>query len=157
MKRNVIAFGSGLLFAIGLSISGMTKPSKVIGFLDFAGNWDPSLALVMVGAIGVNVMAVLWARTARSPLFAPSFQVSTRRDIDTSLVTGAAVFGVGWGLAGYCPGPAVTSVASLAPSTLVFFVSMLAGMLLFALLQRARAGSSTTVTASPSCAPDQAP
>ena len=156
MKRNAIAFGSGLVFAIGLSISGMTKPSKVIAFLDLAGNWDPSLALVMIGAIAVNVMAVLWARTARSPLFAPRFQVSTRRDIDTSLVTGAAVFGIGWGLAGYCPGPAVTSVASLAPSTLVFFVSMLAGMLLFALLQRARAGSSAAVTASPSCAPDQA-
>jgi uncharacterized membrane protein YedE/YeeE len=132
----------------------MTRPSKVIAFLDFAGNWDPSLAFVMVGAIAVNAIAVLWTRNAPSPMFAQSFQVTTRRDIDTALLAGAAVFGIGWGLAGYCPGPALTSVASLAPSTLVFFVSMLAGMLLFALLQRARGGSSASVTASPSCAPD---
>jgi uncharacterized membrane protein YedE/YeeE len=157
MKRGIVAFGSGLVFAIGLVVSGMTRPSKVIGFLDFAGNWDPSLAFVMVGAIAVNVIAVLWTRSASSPVFAQSFQVTTRRDIDTALIAGAAVFGIGWGLAGYCPGPALTSVASLAPSTLVFFVSMLAGMLLFAVLQRARGGPSATVTASPSCAPDQAP
>jgi uncharacterized membrane protein YedE/YeeE len=159
MKRHFVAFGSGLLFAIGLSVSGMTRPSKVIGFLDFAGNWDPSLAFVMVGAIAVNVVAVLWARTARSPVFAPSFHVATRRDVDPALVAGAAIFGIGWGLAGYCPGPAVTSLASLAPSTLVFFVSMLAGMRLFALLQKARAASLTSVRApaSSECAPDRVP
>ena len=142
-----MAFISGLLFAIGLSVSGMTRPSKVIGFLDFTGQWDPSLALVMSSAIGVNFVAVFWARRARSPVFARSFRVPGKRRVDTSLVAGSAVFGIGWGLAGYCPGPAVTSAPSLAPSTLFFVVSMLAGMIVFALVRRARSQSGVTAQA----------
>jgi len=139
MKNNVVAFASGLLFAAGLAISGMTRPSKVLGFLDFTGNWDPSLVFVMVGAIAVHFVAMRWASGASAPLLADRFQIPPKRDVDASLVAGAALFGVGWGLAGYCPGPAVTSVGALSPITLTFIASMLAGMLLFAALERARA------------------
>ena len=138
MMRNIAAFVSGLVFAIGLAVSGMTKPSKVQGFLDVAGDWDPSLAFVMVGAIGVYAIVV---RVVKSPRLALSFQLSTRTDIDVSLLAGAAIFGVGWGLAGYCPGPAVTSLGVFAPKGLLFVGAMLAGMLLFALFQRRRVES----------------
>jgi len=151
MRQSIAAFLSGLLFAVGLAVSGMTRPSKVIGFLDFAGNWDPSLAFVMMGAIAANVIAVLWARGARSPLFAQSFQVPANRRPDTGLIAGAAIFGIGWGLAGYCPGPAVTSLSSLAPSTLVFVASMLAGMLVFAFVQKVRAQSPDSAEAPAPC------
>jgi len=139
MKNNVVAFASGALFAAGLAISGMTQPSKVVGFLDFAGDWDPSLAFVMVGAIAVHIVAMRWALRASAPLFADRFKIPPKRDVDASLVAGAAIFGVGWGLAGYCPGPAVTSVGALSPITLTFVASMLAGMLLFAAMKRTRA------------------
>jgi uncharacterized membrane protein YedE/YeeE len=139
MKNNVVAFASGALFAAGLAISGMTHPSKVLGFLDFGGDWDPSLAFVMAGAIAVHFVAMRWASGASAPLFADRFQIPPRRDVDASLVAGAAMFGVGWGLAGYCPGPAVTSVGALSPITLTFVASMLAGMLIFAAIDRARA------------------
>ncbi len=135
MRQNVAALGSGVLFAIGLCLSGMTQPSKVIGFLDFAGRWDPSLAFVMAGALVVYVGAARWARRVPRPRFAPNFQLPHRKEIDAPLVGGAAIFGVGWGLAGYCPGPAVASLASVAPSTVVFVGSMAAGMLSFQLVR----------------------
>ena len=138
MKNNVVALASGVLFAVGLATSGMTQPSKVLGFLDFAGDWDPSLAFVMVGAIAVHFVAMRWAAGASAPLCADRFQIPPKRDVDASLVAGAALFGVGWGLAGYCPGPAVTSVGALSPITLTFVASMLAGMLLFAAIEARR-------------------
>jgi uncharacterized membrane protein YedE/YeeE len=153
MKTNVAAFGSGLLFAIGLSISGMTMPTKVIGFLDFAGAWDPSLACVMAGAMAVYFVVARWARSRPRPLLAASFQLPTRRDVDAPLVLGSAIFGVGWGLAGYCPGPAVTSVASLGSSTVTFVGSMLVGMLALALVERARRRRSLAAAATPSAGP----
>jgi uncharacterized membrane protein YedE/YeeE len=139
MKRNAVAFISGFLFAVGLAVAGMTRPSKVIGFLDFAGDWDPSLAFVMVGAIAVHLVVMRWASTRATPFLAPSFQIPPKRDVDGALIAGATLFGVGWGLAGYCPGPAVTSLASAATSTIAFFLSMVAGMGLFAALESMRA------------------
>jgi uncharacterized membrane protein YedE/YeeE len=130
MRSAITAFVSGLVFAIGLVISGMTQPSKVIGFLDFGGAWDPSLAFVMAGAIGVHFFIARRPRTMKAPLFADAFALPTRTKLDAPLVVGAAVFGVGWGLGGYCPGPAIVSLASLAPATLVFVVAMGVGMLL---------------------------
>jgi uncharacterized membrane protein YedE/YeeE len=128
MKTGIVAFASGMLFAIGLCVSGMTQPSKVIGFLDVRGAWDPSLACVMVGAIGVYAVAARWAGSAARPLFASTFQLPTRSAIDAPLIAGAALFGIGWGLAGYCPGPAVASLTSFAPPTVAFLAAMLVGM-----------------------------
>jgi hypothetical protein len=116
----------------------MTQPSKVIGFLDVAGRWDASLAFVMLGALAVYAAAAQWARRMPRPRFAPNFQLPLRKEVDAPLVAGAAIFGVGWGLAGYCPGPAVTSLASLAPSTVTFVGSMAAGMLLFRFVRHVR-------------------
>jgi uncharacterized membrane protein YedE/YeeE len=122
---------SGALFAAGLVLAGMTEPAKVIGFLDFFGNWDPSLALVMLGAIAVHHVAYRLVMKRDSPVFAAAFHLPTRRDADARLIAGSALFGVGWGLAGYCPGPALTSIGTLAPPTLVFGVFMLSSMVLF--------------------------
>ncbi len=123
------AFGLGVLFAIGLGISGMTLPTKVIGFLDLFGDWDPSLALVMVGAIGVNALAVALVKKRDRPVFGASFRWPTRHDIDGRLIGGAVLFGVGWGLGGFCPGPGVVSAATGAIPSLVFVGAMVAGML----------------------------
>ncbi len=125
----LVAFLSGLVFGVGLCVSGMTQPTKVIGFLDVAGDWDPSLGLVMAGAIGVHAFAARWARSAASPRLAPTFLTPTRTEIDASLVIGSLIFGVGWGLVGYCPGPALTSSATLAPGLFVFLGAMVVGML----------------------------
>lgn len=128
MLGYVVVFLSGTLFAIGLGISGMTLPQKVIGFLDFAGVWDPSLAFVMVGSAGVYLLFYRWIVRLSHPLFDTSFHIPTRTDIDQRLVTGAAMFGIGWGLVGLCPGPALTAVVSGYTKPLIFFVSMIAGM-----------------------------
>ena len=125
------AFFAGLLFAIGLGISGMTQPRKVVAFLDFAGDFDASLAFVMIGAIAVHFAAQqLRTRRAR-PLFAANFSQPAQSAVDARLLIGAALFGIGWGLGGCCPGPAVVSLAAGAHATLVFAGAMLAGMLIF--------------------------
>ncbi len=129
MRNNVSCFLCGLVFALGLGLSGMTQPSKVVGFLDVTGSWDPSLAFVMIGAIGVHFVFVRRARATRSPLFGSTFDWPASARVDAQLVAGAAIFGLGWGIAGYCPGPAVVSAASLAPGPLVFVAAMAAGML----------------------------
>lgn len=148
-QRNLVALGCGLLFAAGLGISGMTDPRRVVAFLDVAGAWDPSLMLVMVGAIAVNAAAYRWVLRARAPLLAQRFRITTKRRVDARLVGGAAMFGVGWGLSGYCPGPALVAAVSLNADTLVFASAMLAGMAVHA------AGSGALFRARPS--PDQAP
>ena len=130
MKLALTSFVSGMIFAVGLGISGMTRPVKVIGFLDFSGDWDASLAFVMLGAIAVYFVAYRWSRNLESPLLAPDFSLPTRRDLDGKLILGAAVFGVGWGLGGFCPGPALTSLASGALPVLVFVIAMALGMYL---------------------------
>jgi len=132
MKANVISFFSGIVFALGLGISGMTRPVKVIGFLDFFGRWDASLALVMVGAIGVYFIAYRWSRKMTSPILATKFSIPTRNDMDPRLIAGAALFGAGWGLAGFCPGPAIVSIASGAAPVAIFVISMACGIYLHA-------------------------
>ncbi|KVC46666.1 hypothetical protein WS58_12245 [Burkholderia pseudomultivorans] len=125
------AFVSGLLFGVGLIVSGMANPQKVLGFLDLAGRWDPSLAFVMAGAIGVAVFAFAWAkRRTRSWLGLP-MQMPTARAITLRLVAGSAAFGVGWGLAGFCPGPAIVSIGLGSVKGIAFVGAMLAGMALF--------------------------
>lgn len=119
---------AGAVFAVGLVLAGMTQPSKVIGFLDVGGAWDPTLAFVMAGAIASHV-AGLWLTSRRTaPLFATAFSAPTREDISAPLVLGAAVFGIGWGLAGYCPGPALASLGSGIDSALVFVGAATVGM-----------------------------
>ena len=138
MNMFIGAFISGLIFAIGLGLSGMTQPAKVIAFLDLAGKWDPSLAFVMIGAILVHSTLYRLIRRRPTPLFAPVFTIPTRKDIDPWLLGGAALFGVGWGLGGFCPGPAVTSLASGHGSVLIFVASMLIGMYLYKIIDQLR-------------------
>jgi uncharacterized protein len=133
--HQLAVLGSGLLFGAGLVLSGMTKPAKVIGFLDPFGAFDPSLLFVMAGAIGVHFVAYRWMKRRSAPLFAPKFVVPTRRDIDAKLLAGAALFGAGWGLGGYCPGPGVVSLAGAGSQALVFVAAMLAGMFASAKLE----------------------
>lgn len=127
MKRALSAFFAGALFAVGLILGGMTQPAKVIGFLDVTGHWDPSLAFVMGGA--VLVYAVLFRLFVRrpTPLFESKFHLPSRRDIDSRLVIGAAIFGIGWGLAGYCPGPGFASLTA-GRLPLVFVAALILGM-----------------------------
>ena len=135
-RRLVPALAAGLLFGAGLTISGMTDPQRVRGFLDLIGRWDPTLAFVMGGA--VMVMAVAWRLRRRMghPLFAEKFALPDRSDLDARLILGSALFGVGWGLAGLCPGPAIASLALAPAAVLPFVVAMLAGMAIHRLLPR---------------------
>jgi uncharacterized membrane protein YedE/YeeE len=129
-KSLLTSFLSGLTFALGLGVSGMTRPLKVIGFLDFFGEWDASLAFVMVGAIAIYFVAFRLSRKMPTPLLAPDFSIPRRSDLDAKLILGAAIFGAGWGLGGFCPGPALVSLASGAAPVLVFVVAMSLGMFL---------------------------
>ncbi len=129
---------SGVLFGLGLILSGMTDPSKVIGFLDLAGSWDPSLALVMGGAIAVGLVAFQLARQRKRSLLGEPMQLPSGTRIDQRLVIGALLFGVGWGLAGYCPGPALASVATGASEPIIFVLAMFAGMVLVEAIAWAR-------------------
>lgn len=123
-----IAFLTGLVFGLGLVLSGMTNPAKVIGFLDLAGNWDPSLAVVMGGAVLVAGIAFRVAKGRATALLGDPMRVPTATQIDRRLVLGALVFGIGWGLAGYCPGPALASVVQGGIKPLIFVAAMVAGM-----------------------------
>jgi uncharacterized membrane protein YedE/YeeE len=122
-----LALGAGVLFGVGLVVSGMTQPEKVLGFLDVTGDWDPTLLCVMGGAVAVNFVAYRWAR-GRSPWVAERFFVPAGTPIDARLCVGALLFGVGWGLGGYCPGPSIVSLATGSAPVLVFVAAMLAGM-----------------------------
>lgn len=127
----LVSFGVGFLFALGLGVAGMTQPQKVVGFLDLFGNWDPSLIFVMIGAIAVHFISYLFAKKRSSPLLSTQWHLPTRRELTPSLMVGAGLFGVGWGLGGFCPGPAFTTLASLEARPVVFVISMLVGMALF--------------------------
>ncbi|WP_175855614.1 DUF6691 family protein [Burkholderia anthina] len=132
------AFLAGLLFGAGLIVSGMANPQKVLGFLDLAGRWDPSLAFVMAGAIGVAVFVFAWAkRRTRSWLGLP-MQWPAVRTITVRLVAGSAVFGIGWGLAGFCPGPGIVSIGFGSVKGIAFVAAMLVGMGLFEWIERWR-------------------
>ena len=135
-RRIVPALSSGILFGAGLTISGMTDPHRVRGFLNLFGRWDPTLAFVMGGA--VIVMAIAWRLQRRMghPLFADKFVLPGRTDLDARLIIGSAMFGVGWGIAGLCPGPAIASLALAPLAVLPFVAAMLAGMALHRLLIR---------------------
>jgi len=134
--KHLLTFLSGILFAVGLSLSGMTMPSKVIGFLDIFGQWDISLAFVMIGAISVySAIFYLIKPKMKKPVFAEEFKLPTRLEIDLPLVFGAAIFGAGWGLGGFCPGPAITSTFLFDPRVLVFILLMAAGMYIGMILQ----------------------
>ena len=124
------SFVCGLIFGLGLVISGMTQPQKVLGFLDIFGRWDPTLAFVMVAAFAVSSTGFALARQQRRPLLTPQHLWPTRTDIDQSLVVGSVLFGIGWGLVGLCPGPALVNLAGLWPSVIVFALAMSAGMII---------------------------
>ena len=156
IMRMLMGLGAGLMFGLGLGVAEMTRPSKVVGFLDITGSWDPSLAFVMVRAIGVNLLTWLLVGRLNGPVFAPRFQIPKRTDIDARLLGGAALFGLGWGLAGFCPGPALTAIPAGSGSVLLFVVAMLGGMGLFELAQRLRRPASTP-TPAPAPAPTPTP
>ena len=130
---------AGLVFGLGLIVSGMANPKKVLGFLDLAGAWDPSLAFVMVGAIAVAVVAFAVARARTRSFFGLALQLPAARHVDARLVGGSLLFGVGWGLAGFCPGPALVALGMGELKAAVFVAAMLLGMAAFELLERRRA------------------
>ncbi|WP_418128204.1 DUF6691 family protein [Variovorax sp. 375MFSha3.1] len=127
---------SGLVFGLGLIVSGMANPAKVLGFLDLAGHWDPSLAFVMAGAIAVGSVAFLAARRRSMSLLGAAMRLPSSREIDRRLVVGSVVFGVGWGIAGLCPGPGLVALGMGEAKALVFVLAMLAGMGIFELIER---------------------
>ena len=127
---------SGLVFGLGLIISGMANPAKVLGFLDLAGAWDPSLALVMAGAIAVGFFAFLIAKRRTLSLIGAEMKLPTATHIDKRLVAGGTLFGMGWGIAGFCPGPGLVALGMGEPKALVFVAAMLAGMIVFQLLEK---------------------
>ena len=135
----VSALLSGLLFGLGLILSGMSDPSKVLGFLDLAEKWDPSLAFVMGGAVLVGTLVFPFATKRQNSILGDTMRLPTATRIDRRLVLGGLTFGVGWGLAGYCPGPALASLAQGGGKPLVFFTAMLGGMALFEVIDRAKA------------------
>ena len=124
----VMAFVAGLIFAAGLALGGMTRPEVVVGFLDPLGDWDPSLALVMAGALAVHFGLSRWVLRRPAPVLAARFMLPTRRDLTGRLVLGSLLFGLGWGLAGVCPGPGITAAATLRPDALLFVGAMFVGM-----------------------------
>jgi len=132
----LIALLSGLVFGLGLLVSGMANPAKVIGFLDLAGAWDPSLALVMAGAVATGVIAFALAAKRTLSITGAAMALPTSRGIDRRLIGGSAVFGIGWGLAGFCPGPALVALGAGEPKALVFVAAMLVGMALFEVMER---------------------
>ena len=137
------AFLAGLVFGIGLVLSGMNDPGKVLGFLDVAGSWDPSLAFVMAGAILIGLVAFAFAKRRTSAFLGGAMQLPKNRDIDPRLVGGALVFGVGWGLAGFCPGPALVDFGAGYDKAAVFVAAMLLGMLVESALDRVKRRAAT--------------
>lgn len=133
------AFLGGLIFGIGLLLAGMANPAKVLGFLDLAGAWDPSLGLVMAGAVAVAAWPFRWSGKHRQSLLGAPMQLPLKRELDARLMGGSLLFGVGWGIAGICPGPAVAILLTGHWQVIVFVLAMLAGIQLFALLEKRRA------------------
>lgn len=128
LLRILVAFGSGVIFALGLWLGGMTDPAKVQGFLDLAGNWDPSLAFVLGPAVLVSACSYVLAKRRAQPLLNAEFEIPSSTEIDWRLLLGATIFGAGWGIGGYCPAPALVSLSQGSFDALVFFISMLTGI-----------------------------
>lgn len=137
MSRILVGLLSGLLFGLGLTVSHMIDPAKVIAFLNVAGHWDPSLALVLVFAVAVTAIGYALGRSRSVPLCGTTFSKPSRSRLDIRLIAGAVLFGIGWGLVGYCPGPALASLSVGGSASVLFVAAMLGGMLLFNLLDRA--------------------
>lgn len=138
MKFNLASFGAGLLFGLGLLISGMANPEKVLGFLDIAGQWDPSLAFVMAGAILVGLFAFTVAKKRTMSFLGFDMRLPASDRLDKRLVVGSVLFGAGWGLAGFCPGPGLVALGAGKTGALVFVVAMIAGMGLFEVIEKNR-------------------
>jgi uncharacterized membrane protein YedE/YeeE len=141
MVFTLLSLLSGLVFGVGLLVSGMANPAKVLGFLDLAGKWDPSLVMVMLGAIAVGIVAFQIAGARKLTFLKLEFRLPTRTDMDKRLILGSVLFGAGWGLAGFCPGPALVAMGAGEPKAVVFVVAMLAGMALFEVLEKRRNGN----------------
>jgi uncharacterized protein len=127
VKALVSSLGAGFVFGLGLWVSGMANPKKVLGFLDITGDWDPSLMLVMGGAVAVTLLSFRLILKRPSPLLEEKFALPESKDVDGRLVAGAALFGLGWGTAGYCPGPALTALSTLSTESIVFVAAMVVG------------------------------
>ena len=127
MRALASALGAGFLFGIGLWVSGMANPKKVLGFLDITGDWDASLMLVMAGAVAVTVVTFRIVLNRKKPLIEEKFEVPSRKDVDLPLIAGAALFGIGWGIGGYCPGPAITALSTLSLESVIFVAAMIVG------------------------------
>jgi uncharacterized protein len=151
-KQTLMAALAGLLFGAGLVISGMTDPNKVLGFLDVFGTWDASLMFVMIGAVSVSALGYRALRGRPTPWFASSFALPTRRDVDAKLLVGAAIFGIGWGLSGYCPGPSLVALPTLGKGVVVFVMGLAFGTWLAARLEQAFAAKRDAGSAQPSAA-----
>ena len=136
MISKIISLISGMIFGVGLSVSNMINPAKVLGFLDLFGQWDPSLIFVMMGAIIISAPIFFLFRKKNKPLFADNFAMRTLKSVDKNLIIGSATFGIGWGMVGFCPGPAISSLALLNTYSVYFILSMLGGFLLTELLNR---------------------
>ncbi len=134
MKQNLLALLAGLLFGLGLCVSEMASPAKVLNFLDVAGNWDPSLMLVMGGALAVTILAFRLVLKRKEPIFSAEFKLPSGSNVDKRLLLGASLFGVGWGLIGYCPGPAITALGFGLNYPVIVFVAMIAGFMIHRLI-----------------------
>lgn len=137
MKQTIIALIAGLLFGLGLAISQMIDPNRVLGFLDVAGVWDPTLIFVLGGAVGVTLITFRYILRQPHPLFAAGFQLPTKQDVDAPLIIGSALFGIGWGISGFCPGPGITALMLGAWNPLLFVVAMVAGSYLYSRVMQA--------------------
>ena len=136
MMSKIVSCISGIIFGVGLSVSNMINPGKVLGFLDLFGLWDPSLIFVMMGAIIVSAPVFFLIRNKNKPLFADNFTIPTLKSIDKNLIIGSGTFGIGWGMVGFCPGPAISSLALLNTYSVVFVVALLGGFLITELVNR---------------------
>ncbi len=136
MKRNIAALIAGVVFGFGLALSQMVNPRKVLAFLDVTGGWDPSLALVMGGALGITALGYRWVLRRNQPVCASQFHLPTRKHLDKGLISGAMVFGAGWGLGGFCPGPAIAALVAGSWEAPVFVLALLAGSLSSKILDR---------------------
>ncbi|EDX83006.1 YeeE/YedE family protein [Synechococcus sp. PCC 7335] len=131
IKQDFLALGSGIVFGVGLGLSQMIDRQRVLGFLDLAGTWDPTLLFVLAGAVAFTVVAFRFVLRRKTPLLADKFYVPSRNDVDSRLVLGAALFGIGWGLSGYCPGPGITALVLGSWNPVLFVLALIAGMFAF--------------------------
>ncbi len=127
----LISYLVGVIFSIGLTVSGMVDPNRVIGFLDIFRDWDPALVFVMGGAAGLNLILFRFVLKRKNPIFAPSFSLPTSTTVDWRLIVGSALFGIGWGIGGICPGPGIANLFTLKAEVFAFIIAMLGGMLVF--------------------------